>query len=242
MSVIPETLVIGVFLHGELHMKDNGELNYDIVPDGMRVTVINAVAPGVQNISTLQDYEIMAEKISVKVKTRKNYDKLTKSQIKNLSESLRDMLVITNKNQATDIIKEHQYLYSRQKVNLTFQKFAHQYGNAFKIKTYNTNDFIPNKLFIKFSEGEVINPDNIQENYFNNIVLYNLEESDLFRMLLSTGLDINQITLGQMLEFFVNLGVKNLIIVDMSCSAFKGNSQYLTERNIRQLRKQILAN
>ena len=49
-----------------------------------------------------------------------------------------------------------------------------------------------------------------------------------------------KITLGQILEFFVNLGVKNLIIIDMSCSAFKGNSQYLTERNIRQLRRKIL--
>jgi len=170
MSTIPKTLVIGVFLHGELHIKDNGELNYDIVQDGMHVTIINAVGPGVPNISTLQDIENMASKISVKVKRRKNYDKLTKSQIKKLSESLRDMLVSENKNQSIDIIKEHQYLYSRQKVNHTFQKFAHQYGNAFKIKTYNTNDFIPNKLFIKFSEGEVINPDNIQENYFNNIV------------------------------------------------------------------------
>jgi len=59
-------------------------------------------------------------------------------------------------------------------------------------------------------------------------------------MLLSIGSDINQITLGQMLEFFVNLGVKNLIMVDMSCSTFRGKSEFLTERNIRQLRRQIL--
>lgn len=241
MSVIPQTLVIGIFMHGELHIKDNGELNYDIVPNGMRVTIINAVAPGVTNISTLQDYENMASKISVKVKSRKNYDKLTILQIKKLSESLRDMLVTENKNQALDIIKEHQYLYARKKVIPTFQKFTYNYDNAFKIKNYNSNDIIPNKLFIKFSEREVINPLNVPENYFNNIVLYNLEESDLFRILLSTGLNINQITLGQMLEFFVNLGVHNLIIVDMSCSSFKGKSQFLTDRNIRQIRRQLLS-
>ena len=71
MSTIPETLVIGVFLHGELHMKDNGELNYYIVPDGMNLTIINSVGPGLPNISTLQDYENMASKISVKVKSRR---------------------------------------------------------------------------------------------------------------------------------------------------------------------------
>lgn len=242
MSAIPKTLVIGVFLHGELRMKDNGELNNDTVPDGIRVTIINAVAPGVPNISTLQDYENMAIKISKIVKSRKNYDKLTKSQINYLSANLRNVLVSENKNQAAEIIKEHQYLYSRSKVNPTFQKFSNQYGNAFTMKTYESNAIIPNKLFIKFSEGEVINPDNIEENYFNNIVLYNLEELDLFRMLLSTGLDINQITLGQILEFLVNLGVENLIVVDMSCSTFKGNPEFLTERNIRQIRRQILAN
>jgi len=241
MSVIPETLVIGVFLHGELHMKDNGELNYDIVPDGMRVTVINAVAPGVQNISTLQDYEIMAEKISLKVKTRKNYDKLTKSQIKNLSESLRDMLLVTNKNQATNIIKEHQYLYSRQKVNPIFGKFSYQYGNSFKIKTHNSGDYIPDKIFIKFSEGEVINPNNIPEYYFNKIILHNLEgEPDLFEMLETVGMDIEQIRMEQLMEFLVNLGVKNLTIVDLSCSVFNGDEKFLSDRNIRQLRRNML--
>ena len=240
MTSIPKTLVIGVFLHGELHIKYNGEINNDIVPDGIRVTVINAVAPGVPNISTLQDYENIATKISKNIKRRKNYDKLTKSQIRCLSGSLRDMLVSENQNQAIDIIKEHQYLYSKNNVNPTFQKFAYQYGNAFKMKTYEANENIPNKLFIRFSEGEVINPDNIKENYFNNIVLYNLEELDLFSMLLSSGLDINQITLGQILEFFVNLGVENLIMVDMSCSTFKANPEFLTERNIRQTRRKMI--
>lgn len=97
MSAIPETLVIGVFLHGEVHIEDSGELNYETVPVGIRVNIINAVAPGVPNISTLQDYENIATKISKIVKGRKNYDKLTKSQIRCISRSLRDVLVFENK-------------------------------------------------------------------------------------------------------------------------------------------------
>jgi hypothetical protein len=237
MSSIPNTLIIGVFLHGELHLTDNGDIDNDIVPDGMRVTVINSVAPGVPNISTLEDYEHIATQISKTVKRRKNYDELTNSQINMIAENLRDTIVKENKAQANDIINEHQHL-----INPILQKFAHQYGNSFKIKTYEANDKIPNKLFIKFSEGEVINPDNIPENYFNNIVLYNLEELDLFKMLESAGLDIDQITLGEMLEFLVNLGVQNLIMVDLSCSVFKGKSEFLTERNIRLKRRKMLFN
>ena len=64
MSTIPKTLIIGVFLHGELHLNENGELNNDIVPDGISIHVINSVAPGVPNISTLENYEHMATQIS----------------------------------------------------------------------------------------------------------------------------------------------------------------------------------
>lgn len=239
---IPKTLIIGVFLHGELHLTDDGELNNDIVPEGICVNVINAVAPGVPNISTLEDYENIATQISRVIKRRKNYDKLTNYQTNKLSEDLRDMLVRENGDQANDIIKEHQHLYYKRKVRPELEKFVHQYGNSFKIKTYLANDNIPNKLFTKFSEGEVINPDKIPEKYFNKIVLYNLEESDLFTMLVSAGLDIDQITLGQMLEFLVSLGVQNLIIVDLSCSIIKGNPEFLTDRNIRLTRRKLLFN
>lgn len=239
---IPKTLFMGLFLHGELHLLDNGELNMDTVPDGMRVTVINAVAPGIPNISTLEDYENMATRISKVVKKRQYYDELTNYEINKVVVNLRDILVRENKVQSSDIIKVHQHLYYKNQVNVVFQKFTHQYGNSFNIKTYSANDKIPNKLFIKFSEGEVINPDNIEEKYFNNIVLFNLDESDLFRMLVSVGLYIEQITLGQILEFLVGFGVQNLIMIDLSCSTFKGKSEFLTERNIRLKRRKMLFN
>lgn len=239
---IPKTLIMGIFLHGELHLSDIGELNTDTVPHGMRVTVLNAVAPGIQNISTLEDYENIAIRFSKVVKKRQCYDKLTNDKINKVVVNLRDMLVRENKKQSNDIIKLHQHLYCKNQVNVVFQKFTHQYGNSFNIKTYLENDKIPNKLFIKFAEGEVIIPDNTEETYFNNIVLFNLEESDLFRMLVSVGLDIEQITLGQMLEFLVGLGVQNLIMIDLSCSTFKGKSEFLTERNIRLIRRKILFN
>jgi hypothetical protein len=242
MSTIPKTLIIGVFLHGELHLNENGELNNDIVPDGISIHVINSVAPGVPNISTLENYEHMATQISKIIRRNRNYDKLTNYQINSLVENLRVMLVKENKNQSTDIIKQHQHLYSKNKVNPVFQQYTYQYSNSFKIKTYNSKDIIPNKLFTKMSQEDVINPDNIPKKYFNNIVLYNLEELDLFKMLLTAGLDIEKITLGQMLEFLVGLGVQNLIMVDMSCSVFKGNSEFLTERNIRHIRRKMLFN
>ncbi len=239
---IPKTVVVGINMHGELHLTENGSLKKDVVPNNFRVTVINAVAPGVPNISTFQKSEEMAEKVYNRVKRRKNWDKLTKTQIHDLAESIKDLLVKTNKQQSKDIIKEHQRLYSKNQVNKPFQTFSHQYGNAFKITSYEPGDKIPDKLYLKFQEGEALNPDNIEEKYFNTVILYNLEgEPDVFEMLKSVGMDIEEITTAQLIEFLSSLGVENLIIVDLSCSVFKGDSKHLTERNIRHTRRKIMS-
>ena len=46
MLSIPKTIIIGIYLHGELHLKKNGSLRKDIVPNNMNVRIINGVAPG----------------------------------------------------------------------------------------------------------------------------------------------------------------------------------------------------
>ena len=82
---IPKTLVIGIYLHGVLPLNENGEIQTEKVPDGLCVTTINSVAPGISNISTIEDMENIATKLSISIKTRKNYDKLTNLQRKDVS-------------------------------------------------------------------------------------------------------------------------------------------------------------
>jgi hypothetical protein len=237
---IPKTLVIGIYLHGVLPLNENGEIQKEKVPDGLCVTTINSVAPGISNISTIEDMENIATKLSIRIKTRKNYDKLTNLQIKNLSENLRNLLVNTNKDQSSDIIKVYHRQYSKTQVKSSFQKFTYQYDNSFRIKTYDSFDSIPNKLFNKFSDGEPINPKNFPEHYFNKIILYNLDEFNLFEMLESVGLDVEEISMEHLMAFLVRLEVKNLIIIDLSCSVFNGDAKFLSDRHIRQIRRQIL--
>ena len=238
---IPKTIVIGINMHGELHLKEDGTPNKEIIPNKFRATVINAVAPGIPNISTLEKSEELAEKIYKRIKRRKNWNKLTKSQIDSLSEMIKHLLVDTNKEESKEIIKEHQRLYSKHTVNKKFEQFANYYDHSFRITTYDSGQKIPDKLYLKFGEGEVLNPNNIDEIYFNKVVLYNLEgEPDIFEILQSVGMDIDQITTSQLIEFLSSLGVENLIIVDLSCYVFKGESKHLTERNIRHMRRKLM--
>ena len=237
---ISKTMVVGINMHGELHLKQDGSLRKDIVPNNFRINVVNAVAPGVTNIISVETIEKISEKISNKIKHIKNWDKLTKKFDK-LSEGIQDLLVRTNKKQAEENVKEHQRLYAKNKVHLSYQEFANSCEHTFKITSYESGDTIPDKLYLKFEEEKILNPDNIEENYFNKITLYNLEgEPDVFEMMKSVGLDIDQITTAQLIEFLSSLGVENLIIVDLSCSVFKGDSKHLSERNIRYMRRKML--
>lgn len=238
---VPKTLILGINMHGEIHLKEDGNVLMGIVPNNIRVTVINAVVPGVPNISTLENYENMAENVSEKIHSIQDYNNLTPTQIDELTTDIKNLLTETNEEQSTDIIKEHQRLYSKNQVNVDFQRFAHSYGNSFKVATYNAGQNMPNKLYLKFLEGEMSNPDDISENYFNKIVAYNLEgEPDIFEILESIGMDINEITTFQLIEFLQSLGVENLIIIDLSCYVFKGETNYLTERNIRYNRRKLM--
>lgn len=241
MAEIPKTMVIGIYLHGELHLNNNGNIKTDVIPNNMKVKIINGVAPGVPNISTLEDYENMARNVYKKIKRIKNWNKLTKYKTDSITKNLQILLQNTNETQANKIIKEHQCSYAKNQLNNPLKQFAHHYDNSFRITSYESGDKIPDKLYIKFRKGEVINPNNIEEKYFNRIVLYNLEgEPDIFEMVESVGLNIDEITLGQLLEFLVNLGTENVIIVDLSCYIFKGEPKYLSERNIRYLRRLII--
>lgn len=240
---IPKALVIGINMHGELQLKKDGSPNNNIIPKDFRLTVINAVAPGVPNISTFDNSFILSEKVYNRIKRRKNWNKLTNPQVDDLSESIKEVLVSTNKKQSEDIIKEHQYLYSKNIVNTPFQKFANYYDHSFRITTYDSGNKFPDKLYLKFEKGEALNPNNIEDRYFNKVVIYNLEgEPDIFEMLQSVGMDIEQITTSQLIEFLSSLGVENLIIVDFSCYVFKGETIHLTERNIRHTRRKIMSN
>ena len=238
---IPKTLVIGINMHGEIHLKENGSICKDNVPENLKITTISVVAPGVPNVSTLDVYEEMASTISKQVNQQINWDNLSEPQIISFTESIRDLLVDLNKEQVENIIKDHQHLYMKNEINPVLKTFSHNYEHSFRITTSEPGELIPDKLFLKFTPEEVNNPDNVPHHYFNKIVLYNLEdEPDLFDMLQSVDVDIDEITLVQLMEFIVNIGVENLIMVDLSCSIFKGEEKFLSPRNIRHMRQQML--
>lgn len=236
--IISKTIIIGINMHGEMHLDINGIPNQAIVPEGMYISIINATVCGVPNISTLDNYENIAEVVSEQTKTITNWNTMSRGDINNISQSIKNILIETNLEESSNIIKDYQSLYKKGKQNANMAKFSHHYDKAFNISTFDSGSSIPNKLYLKFQEGEVDDVNNIDPYYFNKIVIYNLDgEPDIFELLQSIGMNIDEINTLDLLTFLRSLGVENLIIVDLSCNIFKGDSAHLTDRNIRQIRR-----
>lgn len=241
INTIMNTLVIGINMHGEIPLQENGKVYTDTIPNNMNISIISSVAPGIPFVSTLSNSENLLNKIPTKLKQVKDWNKLTNSQLTKITKHIRNLLVDTNIKEANNIVKESQHLYVRNKTNTIYQKFSQYYDNSFKVTSYCGGDVFTDKLFIKFLDGEVLNPFNITENYFNKLTILNSnEQQDIFQMLKICGLNIEQIWLSELFEFLLNIGVENLIIIDLSCSIFTGDPKYLTDRHIRYLRREMI--
>jgi hypothetical protein len=236
-----KTLVIGVNMHGEIPLMENGYPNRVIVPPNMYINMINAVAPGVPNICKLENYESLAENVSERIKDITNWNTFTKNELDNLSTSIKELLITNNKEESDDIINIHRQSYRKNTLDTNFQNFAHHYDKSYIIKTYKSGDYMPEKFYIKFRDGEVALSENSEEIYFNKIVLYNLEgQPDLFELLETMGMHIDQINTSQMLELLSNLGVENIIIIDLSCSVFTGAKEHITPRHASYTRRNMM--
>jgi hypothetical protein len=231
-------LIIGMYLHGELNLDEKGHVIQEKIPENMNIKIINCVSPGVPFISTLENYESIISGVTNTINKQnklKSEDCALKSE--DCALKLRNLLVQMNKNQFMEILKEHQKLYKKNEINENIQLYIQQYDNAFRLNSYKSGEYINNKLYTKFNDNDSSNF------FFNKIIFHNLDWfQDLFEILKENGLDVEEITLGQILDFLANLNldIQNIIIVDLSCSVFKGDEEFLTKRNIRRLRRELL--
>lgn len=155
------------------------------------------------------------------------------------------------------------------------QRYLDTLNSSFQVKTYKRGDALFNKRFTKFGEAELHAnsvTDEALEEGFNKIMLFNLSKEvydiDLFDVI---PFPLEELTLYDMINFLVGMGIKDIILFDLSCSVFcmreilspeeveavstgielkedqyrevrrRLSSQILTERNIRHTRRSILA-
>jgi hypothetical protein len=247
-----KTLVVGINLHGEI------PLDKDANPETRRldnkfIIKLDAVAPGVPNISTFENYNNLSEItrelvksndwINQPMKSDRLFNRKYKRKMKDFVISIKNRFLEENKENIKGV--ENLYL-KKKKVHEPIeheQNFVYNKDNLYTISTVNKGDKVNNKLFLKFTSDELdqlgIDEDDLEGEGFNKILIYNLDEEtpiDVFDLL---GPEFTQITLFNLIDLLTGMGAENIIFIDMSCSIFTSDNS-LTKRTIRTARRQIM--
>jgi hypothetical protein len=225
---VPTTLYIGINTHGVIDINSDNKIVTFAVPQNINITYISSVAPGVDNILTLD----VSEKIN------KNIDEYLQGQTNNQTNKTRIVETIVNiaRKEETILSKyiKNDY-YNNKKVELAHYLYTRD--KSFTVKEYKGN--IHEKRFIKFTEQEISNYeiDLDNANYFNKIVIYNIDCIDLLQQI-KLYFGRSYIYLSELITLLVSMGAKNIIFLDLSCNTFLSHNK-LTERSIRHMRRNM---
>lgn len=234
----PKKLIIGIFTHGEQPLDNTGLQTITNVPQKMTIQKIDAVLPGVANVSTVENFENIGKSISKLINNRRiNWDEMTSEQVHNLTQLIATSVINANYDMASQINKDYDDSISKNDTLPFLSQYVHTSSHPMRILTYKENEEMPDKLFTKIKPGELINPDEILENYSGKIVMLNVEgEPDIFDII--DGFD--DTPFSGLNAFFEAMGVENLIVIDLSCNVFTNIQP--GSRMARANRRQILKN
>lgn len=244
--MLPKTLILGINLHGEIPLNSDEQVFREPLKIDNLIT-LNAVECGVPNVSTINITSVLSSYID-KFIHEHSLDWLerdyTQGELINYITGINEIILENIEETNKDIINK--YIKSK---NEDYSSYVNNLDKSNKITPYIKDDIIYNKLFSKVTPDEINNYHHItgeiytdnELKYFNKIYIYNSNNfNDIFELLDMVGYKFESITLFELIEFVLELGVKNIIMIDFSCSVFTKDGEYLDERSVRTLRREIM--
>jgi hypothetical protein len=232
----PKTLVIGIFTHGEQPLDDDNVPKLTTLHPNISIHKIDMVLPGIANVSTVDNFENIGNSISQLINNKKiNWDEMTSEDSYALAKQLAYKVINEHSSMNSQINKDYNYSISKGEPIPYLAQYVHNSSHPLRILSYKSDEQMPDKLFTKINPGELVNPDNIPENYCGKIVMLNVEgEPDIFEII--EGFD--DTPFSGLNAFFEAMEVKNLIVVDLSCNVFPNIQP--SSRLARRLRRSML--
>lgn len=243
--MFPNTIILGMNLHGEIKLNNEEKPEIKQIPPNIKnIIQLNVVAPGVPNISRMENYNKLLNLTEQFVHNNTFSSYPNKEELIDYVKHIQQILISESKAENHQMEKYYKQLLTKngsQKEIQKFENYIYSLDKTYMINSYNAGHFISNKLFYKFSEVELRELSEIHTN-FNKIVIYNDEKMDVFELIkFVSGVEINEISLFDLIDFFVGVGgVENIIFIDMSCSIIKNsNNIVVNDRKIRAIRREI---
>uniref|UniRef100_A0A6C0DS34 Uncharacterized protein n=1 Tax=viral metagenome TaxID=1070528 RepID=A0A6C0DS34_9ZZZZ len=244
-----KTFIVGINLHGEIPLDNSGNPQTKNVENKF-IIKLNAVSPGVPNISTFENYNNLSDITRTAVETNKwlrepmQSERLFEGYKKKMIDFVSDLktkFIKENAENVKGIEKEHSKKGRHNNISDDQENFLQNKDTMFTINRFETGDVITNKLFLKFTPDELSQldiDDNIIANKgFNKIIIYNLSNSDVFELL---GDEYKYITLFDLIDLLSGMGAENIIFIDLSCSVFTSNNK-ISKRDVRMFRRRLTA-
>ena len=238
----PKTVIVVVTCHGVIAIdKIDNEPNLFKIPDNMKVVKMSAVTPGICNLTMDEDVdkfiEIILDKKNKKemkngLKKPEKYAKTLGDLYKSIEEDTVKGLYTASPDSNTDLRKT----------------FIHHRNKSYKIITYNRkHPYMINKEYVRNNKNE-----QNSSGWDFGIFCLNVEgKPDLITKLKGRSYadkDSN-VYLEEIISYLNEKGVKEVVLIDLSCSNFeyepdendeKNSETSVSERNTRSIRNNLI--
>jgi hypothetical protein len=222
----PETLIIVITAHGWIDVDTTfqGRKEPDIfgIPYGMTLTRINAVAPGVCNYLS----EEIAKEIVEKTKDMAEmYDLANISGVPSeFAPRLAREIKLISSVDKQDINSQDKKGAESARINY----YNIHYNKAYTTSTHTPYTFALNKTYSVYGE--------LSKNYDDKILLVNTPQGELDYF--TTLQPPYEVDLKTLVHNLAEKGVKNIILIDLSCAVFDDKRKSLTTRDERAMRRE----
>jgi hypothetical protein len=231
--VFPETVVLSITVHGLMSV-ENETVSTFIVPDGMRIIKISAVAPGVCNVTT----ESEIEKANASIRKVFGSPQLRYEEIEpNLASLVQSLKTLES--DTTPTIRSQ----LKGEKDTDMSNFLRHTDKGFSIVNYESKKTMINKEFGRSDGEELESVDDYKITALNVVGqpdLHSIIVSERPGATMTRGSTKSEeqylLRLSTIVTFLKEKGVKNIVLFDFSCSEMTEG----TERDIRNERRNLV--
>jgi hypothetical protein len=260
----PETVILAVTTHGEIPTfitadRMHAPVTFEL-PEGMTLKKVSAVAPGVCNIMHTIDADEYIQSIIDWVKTLKPKELLTEDIGSEVSSYLREE---DYENEYIPISRQIQRFKRKQnrKISLAdedddvpgkeYIQYLDNWNKGYKkgdyynpVKRLRSSTINPpktrvlNKIYARRNDSEQF--EGVWD--FQIIALNVVGYPDIMREIEGRShKGSSSVRLDEIVKFLHDKGVKNIILIDLSCSSFDDEYNDMDDRTVRLLQRELLS-
>jgi len=245
----PEQVILSVTSHGGIDLDLADNVVFFTVPEEMNLIKLSAVVPGVCNMVSSDDTEWTNNYILWFIddhKEKRNGAPFLKEDIEKLADALK-------KEDEAGVDEVHKTIKQHRRIGEAdpdAEQFVYHADKSYNVSEYNSGETVINKIYTRNDREHIETPFDLKINALNVIGKPDLIEEIKGKTGSKRGPEKNSdIHLKDIFEFLKKKGVKDVVLLDFSCSVFgkpdgdftRPETLEIPDGRVRHLRAELLA-